>query len=517
MPAGLLLIAAGALVTRILIISHPIDVLVSKVTPDDAYYYLQAARNIVRGEGPSLDGLHGSNGFHPLWMALLLPLAPLPRDAFVYAGASLGAAIDVVTICALWWAVGIVSQRHSVRAAAVAAYAFNPAVAFSAASGMESSVSLLTLVLLFGLFLRSSAHERSDRFWVLLGLACGFAVLARTDNTFFVLAILGFLMLRRAAVPRAALTAAAVAALVVLPWFVWNLAVFGTPFQASGEAKPLPAHTNFDPDDSKSAADVALHGAGLTKEAFLSRIADTYFFEKPLLGTIVVVLAAGTAIAVIQSRMARSAARRCAPYLLVLSAAVLALIIVHAGVRWHVREWYFIAAIPLAALLLAAALDVTLTWLDRRRPLRYAAVVPLAAVAAIVGAQVHEGLDMWERGRYYWQADMFQAARWVREQTPSDTRIVGFNVGVLAYFDERTTTNVDGVMNLDALDALRSRDLLVYVQSLHPHYFIDYHSFVFGFFRHFWGGNIRARLDAVASFHDPATDLYGPYRIYRFR
>jgi hypothetical protein len=38
---------------------------------DDACYYLIIARNFAQSGFPTFDGLHGTNGFHPLWMLLL--------------------------------------------------------------------------------------------------------------------------------------------------------------------------------------------------------------------------------------------------------------------------------------------------------------------------------------------------------------------------------------------------------------------------------------------------------------
>lgn len=41
---------------------------------DDAFYYFQIARNIVTHHGSSFDGLHLTNGYHPLWMLVIVPL-----------------------------------------------------------------------------------------------------------------------------------------------------------------------------------------------------------------------------------------------------------------------------------------------------------------------------------------------------------------------------------------------------------------------------------------------------------
>jgi hypothetical protein len=44
---------------------------------DDAYYYFDVASHLVHGRGLSTDGIHTTNGFHPLWMVMLLPFAAI--------------------------------------------------------------------------------------------------------------------------------------------------------------------------------------------------------------------------------------------------------------------------------------------------------------------------------------------------------------------------------------------------------------------------------------------------------
>ena len=48
-------------------------------TTDDAFYYFKTAQNIVEGQGITFDGIARTNGFHPLWMILLVPIFTLAR------------------------------------------------------------------------------------------------------------------------------------------------------------------------------------------------------------------------------------------------------------------------------------------------------------------------------------------------------------------------------------------------------------------------------------------------------
>src|SRR5512141_2084317 len=48
-------------------------------TRDDAYYYFKVAQNISEGHGSTFDGVNPTNGYHPLWMLICIPIFALAR------------------------------------------------------------------------------------------------------------------------------------------------------------------------------------------------------------------------------------------------------------------------------------------------------------------------------------------------------------------------------------------------------------------------------------------------------
>ena len=48
-------------------------------TRDDAYYYFKVAQNISEGHGSTFDGINTTNGYHPLWMLVCIPIFALAR------------------------------------------------------------------------------------------------------------------------------------------------------------------------------------------------------------------------------------------------------------------------------------------------------------------------------------------------------------------------------------------------------------------------------------------------------
>lgn len=46
---------------------------------DDAFYYFKVAQNITEGQGSTFDGINLTNGYHPLWMLICIPVFALAR------------------------------------------------------------------------------------------------------------------------------------------------------------------------------------------------------------------------------------------------------------------------------------------------------------------------------------------------------------------------------------------------------------------------------------------------------
>ncbi|HET7009587.1 MAG TPA: hypothetical protein VFI11_02325, partial [Anaerolineales bacterium] len=67
------------------IAAHVVISLGSKATlarwyrSDDAFYYFTTARNIAMGLGSTFDGISPTNGYHPLWMLICVPVFALAR------------------------------------------------------------------------------------------------------------------------------------------------------------------------------------------------------------------------------------------------------------------------------------------------------------------------------------------------------------------------------------------------------------------------------------------------------
>ena len=93
-------VALGLGVRLSLIMSS--DEAIVRVVPDDAFYYLTVARNIAAGAGSTFDGVYFTNGYHPLWMLLLIPVTSLDADSYLRFALLLGVTLNLVAALILF-------------------------------------------------------------------------------------------------------------------------------------------------------------------------------------------------------------------------------------------------------------------------------------------------------------------------------------------------------------------------------------------------------------------------------
>lgn len=134
---------------------------------DDAYYYMQIARNVARGAGATFGGQGVTGGFHPLWLGALVPLAhALGSQPDTYVRAVL--TLNVVLVVAGGLTLGRVGQ-HVPWLIALALVPFHTAKILL--NGQESSLAWLLISLCVArLFARDRGNELVDG--VLAGALC---------------------------------------------------------------------------------------------------------------------------------------------------------------------------------------------------------------------------------------------------------------------------------------------------------------------------------------------------------
>ncbi len=195
-------LVAGVLASHLYVASAPVNSLLNWFHIDDSFYYFKTAANIAQGLGSTFDGLGRTNGYHPLWMLVLIPLfwfyrldVILPLRLVVVVQGLLNAGMGVLVYrtarraLAPWAAVGL-------------SFAWSLWPAFFSLvtiSGLETTISLFFIALVWNRAVAlgedTAALRRPGRVQS-LGWAAGLMILARLDNVFLA-AVVGLWLLWR--------------------------------------------------------------------------------------------------------------------------------------------------------------------------------------------------------------------------------------------------------------------------------------------------------------------------------
>ena len=156
---------------------------------DDAFYYLTIARHMAVGDGSTFDGIHRTNGYHPLWCWTLVPLMRIFTD-------QPESGVRATAILCVWLRLGAsvlllrVLRRGFIRpwAAAIAALAFFTVGNGFSTNGMEEAVQMLCLTAFLVALRGGLPASTLGRGVILPAVLLGLLLLARLDTIFILLA-----------------------------------------------------------------------------------------------------------------------------------------------------------------------------------------------------------------------------------------------------------------------------------------------------------------------------------------
>ena len=461
-----------------------------RTIPDDAFYYFQISRNIANGNNVSFDGENLTNGFHPLWMALLAPIHFFVDDPelAVHLGLTVGALLGAATVILVFLVIETLTEDRWAGLAGSTLFAIHPRVVADSVNGMETSVAVFMIALTTLLFVRlgTGRDEPSTAQFTWLGVSSGFMVLARTDTVLILAVLLLYFAVRERSKAglRGPVVAGGVAMLVVAPWAIWSLSVFGTLIQVSGVAVADVQRQVFLQANGDAFTTQITQSWDVTRSTFYDFLPESYIIAGEWPKT-QLLLASGIILLLIAAIPLAPRGRflRQMGILLVPVVGFLAILLFHSAIRWFVREWYFAPmaffwAVTVGVLLayaLAVLADIGLSrWSDGMKGVSAIWTPALTTAAVLAVAVVFYGpqSDDWVL-RLPHRQNMLSAARWLEANTDEEARIGSYNAGILGYFSDRTVVNLDGVVNEDAYRARRDGKTVEYVCGNQIDYVVD--------------------------------------------
>lgn len=233
-------LAYSLLSVVLLLFVLPAQLSPSNFLQDDAYFYLQVASNIIRGDGSTFHGVTSTNGYHPLWMVFsVLGLLIAGNDKLL--GLNVVFALEgLLFLGAVYYfrrVSKVVSEDHwLIGVVMLAIYSFGTGI-------YGSEAHLNTVTLLMAVYYSFVAF-REDTWpaWLKAGFVSGLCVLARLDNIFVIGSLFSLILLSRQArdvetVLRRALPVALSFSCIVVPYLLYNYFSYGHLVPISGTIK----------------------------------------------------------------------------------------------------------------------------------------------------------------------------------------------------------------------------------------------------------------------------------------
>lgn len=473
------LILAVALILRILFLARPLAELVGLSMPDDAFYYFQIARNVARGIGSTFDGIDPTNGYHPLWMlicALMFKLFGKSDTVPIYASLALGAIIDVASTY-LVYAIVVRLTRNSIAAiCAMALYATGVHQILLSINGLETSLTVFFFLLTAIAAINAAEATVENKRLILLGIAFGMLVLARTDVGVFMLPAVAWAGLsgKRGGIFLAALMVFLPALVVVMPWLVWNFVTFGSLEQVSGKAyvfwnREIFKFEHQGPD---------MKHAMLMKTAQMARGVIAHTLRFSLFGKMTGLLLPAMLVAayVIRGKQ-RDEAGYLIPWFWLIVVPLGVLVMVHGVWRWMIAAHYYAPlSVAILIFIISTASHIRTKW-----------AIPLVLLVGLANIPLQLAFvkPFDKAGGYFpWQRNFFgyMRARIDREFAPG-TIIASTDCGIQGYYSPHVVINLDCVVNNACFRAIRTGRLYEYLvqrkvdvlllNSYHARYILD--------------------------------------------
>lgn len=435
------------------------------VVSDDAFYYLQIARNIAATGFSTFDGINPTNGYHPAWMAISTLCAAIVDDREALLRTVFLAALlcHIATSVLLARTLGALIGRGWGWIGG-ALWGMSPLPLTLALQGVETPFYLLSLALVVAVYLRRIDPYLGDRAGddalpiqrtipaknlALFGCALGLTFLARTEGGVLALLTMLYLMiaLKRSgmrstgALLRVALITGGAALLVALPWLIYSIATVGGLGQDSGAMKMIWASAEYAKlTPFKRANEV---GAYLY-QSWLGKPAGLLLFTPHAIRKIVPALL-GALIAWWIYRYRHVADRRLVRLTAWLVPASFLTGLIYGIFLTDFQIWHFgqpgmvlfIIGFAWGITALRHARAVRLHW----NPKYVAAALCALALGLLTLFTLHPP------ELYPWQRDVYRSQVRFEMEVPRDAAIGSFNAGIPGYFSDRRVVNLDGLVN----------------------------------------------------------------------
>lgn len=466
---------------------------------DDSFYYLRIAQFIAAGKGSTFDGINLTNGYHPLWLFMLVPVFWLTSSP------ETGRLLATVVQGGIF-ALGVYIFYRTARllvgriAAAIAASLWVLLTYSQSLSGTEFSVHALSVMVLAFVYLRwfTQGPAQASSRYLTLGLLSGVAILARLE-TMLLAVILGLFLLRMewrdglwGKWISHLLAFGLPVLLVCVAYLGANIIIFGHALPVSGVVKGSWS-TYFLSQDATYRAQgwlaAKIYLASLPVRALIqARLISAHLY--PLYMTVGTFGAASLWLT--SALLPRSSpwrdwlhkiVRPLRPFLLYSVLSYLGYVIFYQGWLVYSNPWYYMIQPWITSLMMAAVLERFVIPLSAVTPtaslqkwLRRASLLITLGIA--LGIPSYTVRAIWQSSAEslspFPSIEFYQGAQWIRGNLPPNAILGSWNAGMISYYSGHQVVNLDGLVNSWDFYENGQYDLCGYWRQENITYIADY-------------------------------------------
>jgi len=394
---------------------------------DDAYYYFKVALNIVAGQGSSFDTYNQTNGYHPLWMVILLPIYQLTGNDLELPLRIILSIQTLFTLGSIWlcwlYTSRIQNKLFGILALLLLTIFASP-LAISL-NGLESALLLFWLFFMLALdYKYAFLSEINTRNKIFVGLLFGTLFLIRLDTAFFIIALALLKILYHRKYKSIAhntfdlaityFSSILIFSSLTLPYFLWNYINFEHLTPISGAIKSSFPHPYIDKNFSFGAVPYIASLLLIIVWSIKQLLQKKHMFIQDIVSQQIVLT-------------------------VFLVGSFLHLAWTMLFMRWAVSQWHFVAYIPLMVIFIPYL--ITNTFSSHSKTLVNRAALVLLTIATI-GYSFLIYLDKGQHLRY-----VYNSAIWFKNHSKENESIAVADAGIFGYFNERATINLDGLIN----------------------------------------------------------------------
>ncbi|MBI9046007.1 MAG: hypothetical protein JEZ06_16060 [Anaerolineaceae bacterium] len=186
-------LAGIVLLFQLYIVFIPANSLVNWFSTDDAYYYFKTAQNIAEGHGITFDQISPTNGFHPLWMLVCIPVFALAKFNLILPLRLIVLIMGLLKAGSTILLYRLLSRTLSKEAAVVTSliWCFSYKIhsitnMFGLEAGINTFFIIFFLTMLADFEQKNKKSEIHSSDLIKLGIAGILVLFSRLDNIFFV-------------------------------------------------------------------------------------------------------------------------------------------------------------------------------------------------------------------------------------------------------------------------------------------------------------------------------------------